>query len=335
MEKLYDRIIFDNGTVPALNDTNLNAMSKALDDIDDRVILLGDDVLVVIPQIQAYLEQAETIEEALEQLSQNPPYIGANGHWYTFDTSTEEYVDSGVDASISVQIADVTMLAEGSLPYVTNTGTDTDPVFHLFIPVGATGNGIASIAKTSTSGNVDTYTITMTNGNTATFTVTNATAGAIANLSDVTLNNLSNGQILVYNSTSQKWENGTPASGGVSSFNGRTGAVSPAANDYSGAQVSYSNTTSGLTATDVQAAIDEVNGKIPTVPTWSSSVSCAVGATSATITNAAISTTSVVEPFCSLSTPMAYTSITVTTGQAVIAFDALASAADFKVRITN
>lgn len=38
---------------------------------------------------------------------------------------------------------------------------------------GATGNGIASIALTSTSGNVDTYTITYTDGSTATFTVTN------------------------------------------------------------------------------------------------------------------------------------------------------------------
>ena len=38
---------------------------------------------------------------------------------------------------------------------------------------GPTGNGIASITKTSTSGLVDTYTITFTNGNTTTFNVTN------------------------------------------------------------------------------------------------------------------------------------------------------------------
>lgn len=42
---------------------------------------------------------------------------------------------------------------------------------------GATGNGISSIAKTGTSGLVDTYTITFTNGNTATFTVTNGEKG--------------------------------------------------------------------------------------------------------------------------------------------------------------
>ena len=43
---------------------------------------------------------------------------------------------------------------------------------------GAQGVGISSIAKTGTSGLVDTYKITLTNGNTATFTVTNGAKGA-------------------------------------------------------------------------------------------------------------------------------------------------------------
>ncbi len=43
---------------------------------------------------------------------------------------------------------------------------------------GDTGNGISAIAKTSTEGLVDTYTITFTNGTTTTFTVTNGTDGA-------------------------------------------------------------------------------------------------------------------------------------------------------------
>ena len=69
------------------------------------------------------------------------PYIGANGNWYVYDSTTSAYVDTGVDAT------------------------------------GATGNGIASIAKTSTSGLVDTYTITYTDGSTSTFTVTNGQDG--------------------------------------------------------------------------------------------------------------------------------------------------------------
>jgi len=42
MEKLYDRIDFQNDTTPALNETNLNAMSKAIDDIDNRLIKVAN-----------------------------------------------------------------------------------------------------------------------------------------------------------------------------------------------------------------------------------------------------------------------------------------------------
>lgn len=47
---------------------------------------------------------------------------------------------------------------------------------------GETGNGIASITKTDTSGLVDTYTITFTDGTTTTFTVTNGADGDITNV---------------------------------------------------------------------------------------------------------------------------------------------------------
>ena len=49
----------------------------------------------------------------------------------------------------------------------------------LTIDDGEDGTGIANIAKTSTSGIVDTYTITLTNGDTYTFTVTNSPVTAV------------------------------------------------------------------------------------------------------------------------------------------------------------
>ena len=52
----------------------------------------------------------------------------------------------------------------------------------------------------------------------------------------------------------------------VTSVFGRTGAVVAVAGDYTAAEVDYDNSSSGLTATQVQAAIDEVYGDIPTVP---------------------------------------------------------------------
>lgn len=100
----------------------------------------------------------------------NPPYIGQNGNWWIYNTTSGSFVDSGVDASITVQIADITMLDPDDTPTVTNSGTSTDPVFHLGIP---RGKGISGIAKTGTSGLVDTYRITYSDGATYDFTVTN------------------------------------------------------------------------------------------------------------------------------------------------------------------
>ena len=55
---------------------------------------------------------------------------------------------------------------------------------------GETGNGISSIAKTGTSGLVDTYTVTFTDGTTTTFTVTNGRNGT-GSVADVWQNGVS------------------------------------------------------------------------------------------------------------------------------------------------
>lgn len=52
---------------------------------------------------------------------------------------------------------------------------------------------------------------------------------------------------------------------GVSSFNGRSGNVVPASGDYAANIIEYVNTTSGLDATDVQDAIDELDSDLGTL----------------------------------------------------------------------
>lgn len=51
-----------------------------------------------------------------------------------------------------------------------------DIVFRTIMLKGAAGNDITGIEKTSTSGNIDTYTISLSDGTTETFTVTNGTS---------------------------------------------------------------------------------------------------------------------------------------------------------------
>ena len=140
LTKLYERIIFVNNTSPALNDTNLNKMSKGLDDIDDRVISLAGTIMETVPQVEQDLSDAQALVSTLEEMTSNPPYIGANGDWYVWDTNTRAYVDSGVDASITISVGTVTKLSPSANPYVTNTGTNTDPIFNFGIPQGVQGD---------------------------------------------------------------------------------------------------------------------------------------------------------------------------------------------------
>lgn len=254
LPKLFQRIIWHNNTTPAINEDNLNAMSKGIDDIDDRVIELAADFVQAIADCTNAAEAAENsatsagssasaaassatqaatsatsagssatsagtsaqtatqaatsaqasatsadysatsagtsaqtatqaatsatasaaAAEAAAQAAvastTHPPYIGQNGNWYIWDTTQEDFVDSGIDASITVTMQDITMLPTTSAPYITNTGTSTDPVFHLFIPQGA---GVSSVQKTGSSGLVDTYTITLTDGSTTAYQITN------------------------------------------------------------------------------------------------------------------------------------------------------------------
>lgn len=115
-------------------------------DADDRT---GTFVFIIAVQKSALpadsdmstsdYQLVENLIITAESINTNPPKIGTNGNWWIWDVPTMAYVDSGVDASITVDIENITMLSPDMEPYVTNTGTATDPVFHLFIPRGQTG----------------------------------------------------------------------------------------------------------------------------------------------------------------------------------------------------
>lgn len=121
-------------------------------------------------QASSSASSAAASADRAQSYSVNTPYIGGNGNWFIWDSHAGVYIDSGVDASITVRIADITMLDPTESPYVTNTGTATDPIFHLFLP---RGKGVTQIVKTGTVGLQDTYRIDYSDGATSTFVVTN------------------------------------------------------------------------------------------------------------------------------------------------------------------
>lgn len=59
LPKLFQRIIWHNNTTPAIQEDNLNAMSKGLSDVDDRLIALAGTIMEDVPQIQEDIEELE------------------------------------------------------------------------------------------------------------------------------------------------------------------------------------------------------------------------------------------------------------------------------------
>lgn len=214
--------------------------------------------------IQKAVEDAQEAAEEAEAWSAHAPYIGANGNWYVYDAAQEQFVDTGVQA-------------EGP------QGDDGPQG-----PAGPTGNGIASITKTGTSGLVDTYTITYTNGNTTTFTVTNGKDGTgSGDMSKSVYDQNNNG--IVDNSEkldghgASYFARNQSMTGASSGTAGATGLVpAPAAGDQAkylkgdgtwakpaASELSFDNTGTGMTATNPQDAITELNADIgDLIKTW-------------------------------------------------------------------
>jgi len=71
------------------------------------------------------------------------------------------------------------------------------------------------------------------------------------------------GQILTKTADGVAWEDAPE--GGVTSFNSRTGAITPQAGDYTADKVTFTPGSTGLTAYNVQDAIEELNDKLPAI----------------------------------------------------------------------
>jgi hypothetical protein len=85
------------------------------------------------------------------------------------------------------------------------------------------------------------------------------------------------------------------------------------------------------------SAIVSLGNDVAALNVWTTPVSCAVGDTTVTIQNVNILTTSVIDAYSenASGTPLNIESIVVTTGQAVLTFDALEEATSFMLHVIN
>ena len=162
---------------------------------------------------------------------------------------------------------------------------------------------------------------------------------AFANMSDVDFNNLQNGQVPVYNSTSGKWENSS-GGGGAASLDDLTDVEITTPSDgqflkYNSSDSEWQNvtviddtTTSASKVWSSNKTNTEIAKKEDAATVLTSTLTS--GSTSLTFSNAAITTTAMYDVYAD-KYGLTPTNITVTTGQAVLTFEA--QSADVSVKL--
>ena len=165
-------------------------------------------------------------------------------------------------------------------------------------------------------------------------------ASDLSDLDDVAISSVTNDQILRYNSTSEKWENEDMPAIPAAQVNSDWNATSGVAEILNKPTIPAAQVNSDWNAA---SGVAQILNK-PTIPTnvsdltngyvWTSGVSALAGATTATITDATITTNSTIEVFASVQ-GLPDPELTVSTGSCVLTFDALAQNTTFKLRISN
>ena len=280
MNKCHQRITFHNNTAPALNDTNLNYEDGCIDTIDDRVITLDStkaaqsDMLLAFKDVSLnsttgvitftlFNNTTKTIDTLLEKVAINFDYDDdpTSPHYQNLiielEDGTYKYIDmsaliteyeftdsSTIDFTVTSGAVSASVI-DGSI-----TATKCDPTFALAIS-NAESNGLKSEGYANGTQNGT----PVTSGspyyeNNAKYWRDQAHAivsNSFAGLDDVDVTGVQNGEVPIYNSTSQKWENGTiNVSGKADKVSGAT------TGNLAGLDANGNLTDSGILGTDVR-----------------------------------------------------------------------------------
>lgn len=136
-----------------------------------------------LSQTESARDAAEESARKAEEAAEHPPRIQEdNDHWWIWDKESGEYVDSGIDAGVSLQVVDAVTGEPGTAAKVENLGTATDPILQFTIPVGADGKmGFSPTVEITKEGKDNIVTITAEDGP-HTFTVRDGEASVPDNL---------------------------------------------------------------------------------------------------------------------------------------------------------
>ena len=159
------------------------------------------DIPAIIAAMNDAVDRAEQAADNAEAWSEYPPYIGANGNWFTWNVNLNLYEDTGIYAqgrsgnrwypgtAVSGKSTTPTIFPTGIVYAYVNDfyfNTDENAIYH------CTVEGDQNTAKWV-------YDSTLTGA-----------ANRLTQLQDVGINNPQAGQVLTYDPGDQKWENKDP-----------------------------------------------------------------------------------------------------------------------------
>ena len=158
------------------------------------------DIPTLVAQAELAADRAEQAADNAEAWSEHPPYIGANGNWFTWDVNTDMYVDSGY-------------FSQGRSGNKWYTGTavqgksSTPAVFPTGIPYVYENDLYLNTSEQAV------YSCTLEGDDTTAkwvyeMQISGGGGGSLASLSDVSITSPQNGQILTQENGT--WKNKAP-----------------------------------------------------------------------------------------------------------------------------
>lgn len=157
------------------------------------------DIPSLVAQAELAAERAEQAADNAEAWSAHPPYIGANGDWFVYDTQTELYIDTGVVAYGNKWYQGTDVSGKSGTPTAFPTGISHANVNDMYLNTAE-----PSVYHCTVGGDPTTalwkFDFQITGG---------GGSSSLAGLSDVGLTTpLSDGEILTYDGT--HWVNKEP-----------------------------------------------------------------------------------------------------------------------------
>lgn len=139
-------------------DSTIGDLTRATEVQDDSLLVMEQQgqsrsvtgALVKQYAVAAAKEQADAAKADADRAADkakdaadvalHPPILkDGSDHWWTWSAEANDYVESGIDAGVSLTLGTVTTGAPGTDAKITNRGTATDPIWDFTIPRGEKG----------------------------------------------------------------------------------------------------------------------------------------------------------------------------------------------------